>query len=205
MTIASYSDLQATIADFLNRDDLTSIIPTFIALTEADMNRRLRHWRMEKRSVALLDTRYTALPTDFIEAIRMQLTGPDRVYRLELITNSELMDKRTASDVAGIPRYYVINDGAIEVYPEPNQDYDLELTYISSVPKLASVTQNWALTYHPDVYLYGSLVHSAPYLQEDPRTQTWVALYQNAIDGINREDDRAKASGAGHRMRIRSF
>lgn len=169
------------------------------------MNRRLRHWRMEKRSTALLDTRYTSLPIDFIEAIRMQLTGPDRVYRLELITNSELMDKRSANDVAGVPRYYVINDSTIEVYPEPNQDYDLEMTYISSLPKLSSVAQNWLITYHPDAYLYGALLHSAPYLQEDPRVQTWVALYQNVIDGINQEDDRAKASGAGHRMRIRSF
>lgn len=205
MTIASYSDLQATIADFLNRDDLTSIIPTFIALTEADMNRRLRHWRMEKRSVALLDTRYTALPHDFIEGIRMQLTGPDRTFPLTLITNSDLMSRRSESDVAGIPEYYVINDGDIEVYPAPNQDYDLEMVYLSSLPDLASNSVNWCLTYHPDIYLYGSLVHSAPYLQEDPRTQTWVQLYQNAIDGINKEDDRAKASGSGHRMRIRSF
>jgi hypothetical protein len=30
-------------------------------------------------------------------------------------------------------------------------------------------------------------------------------LYQNAIDGTNIEDQQAKSSGSGHRMRIRSF
>ena len=205
MSIANYTDLQTQIADFLNRDDLTSVIPTFITLAEADMNRRLRHWRMERRSTALLDTRYTSLPVDFIDAVRLQLTGSSGVQRLELITNSELMDKRQGTDTAATPRFYVINDGAIEVYPTPDQDYDLEMIYIGSVPDLATNPTNWVITYHPDCYLYGALMHSAPYLQEDPRTQTWAALYKNAVDGINLEDDKAKTSGSGHRMRIRSF
>ena len=205
MSIANYTDLQSQIADFLNRDDLTSVIPTFITLAEADMNRRLRHWRMETRSQALLDTRYTALPQNFVDAVRLQLTGPSGVQRLELITNSELMDKRQASDTAGTPRFYVINDGTIEVYPAPDQDYDLEMVYIATIPDISTNTTNWVITYHPDCYLYGALIHSAPYLQEDPRTQTWAALYKNAVDGINLEDDKAKTSGSGHRMRIRSF
>lgn len=205
MSIANYTDLQSQIADFLNRDDLTSVIPTFITLAEADMNRRLRHWRMETRSQALLDTRYTALPQNFVDAVRLQLTGPSGVQRLELITNSELMDKRQASDTAGTPRFYVINDGTIEVYPAPDQDYDLEMVYIATIPDISTNTTNWVITYHPDCYLYGALMHSAPYLQEDPRTQTWAALYKNAVDGINLEDDKAKTSGSGHRMRIRSF
>ena len=205
MSIANYTDLQTQIADFLNRDDLTSVIPTFITLAEADMNRRLRHWRMETRSQALLDTRYTALPLNFVDAVRLQLTGPSGVQRLELLTNSELMDKRQSSDTGGTPRFYVINDGTIEVYPAPDQDYDLEMIYIASIPDIATNTTNWVITYHPDCYLYGALMHSAPYLQEDPRTQTWAALYKNAVDGINLEDDKAKTSGSGHRMRIRSF
>jgi hypothetical protein len=205
VSIANYTDLKSQIADFLNRDDLTSVIPTFITLAEADMNRRLRHWRMETRSKALLDTRYTSLPQNFIDAVRLQLTGPSGVQRLELITNSELMDKRQASDTAGTPRFYVINDGTIEVYPAPDQDYDLEMVYIATIPDIATNTTNWVITYHPDCYLYGALMHSAPYLQEDPRTQTWAALYKNAVDGINLEDDKAKTSGSGHRMRIRSF
>ena len=39
MTITTYATLKTAIADFLNRDDLTSVIPTFIALAEADMQR----------------------------------------------------------------------------------------------------------------------------------------------------------------------
>lgn len=205
MSLSTFDELKADIADFLNRDDLDTVIPKFIKLAEADMNRKLRHWRMERRSNALVDTRYTSLPQDFIDAVRLQITEPGGVQRLELISNSELMDKRALTDTAGKPRFYVINDGTIEVYPTPDQDYTLEMTYIASLPDLETNSTNWLLTYHPDCYLYGALLHSAPYLQEDPRAQTWAALYKNTVDGINLEDDKAKTSGAGHRMRIRSF
>ena len=41
MSISNFTDLKSSIADFLNRDDLTAVIPTFIKLAEADMNRKL--------------------------------------------------------------------------------------------------------------------------------------------------------------------
>jgi len=205
VSIANYTDLKSQIADFLNRDDLTSVIPTFISLAEADMNRKLRHWRMERRSNAVLDTQYSALPTDFLEAIRLQLTGA-QTHRLEFISHSELMDKRAASNTAGTPKFYTFIDGTIEVYPTPDQTYTIEMNYYSIIDALStSNADNWAITYHPDVYLYGALTHSAPYLGEDARTQTWAALYQNAVSGINNEDDKAKSGGSGHRMRIRSY
>ena len=205
MSVTNFTNLKSSIADFLNRDDLTSVIPTFISLAEADMNRKLRHWRMERRSNAVLDTHYSALPDDFLEPVRLQITG-DNPSRLELITHGEMMDKREASNTAATPRFYTFTDGTIEVYPTPDQAYTLEMVYYSSLDALTSSNaSNWIITYHPDAYLYGALTHSAPYLAEDARTQTWATLFQNAISGINMEDDKVKAGGAGHRMRIRSF
>jgi len=205
VSITTYDELKSSIADFLNRDDLTAVIPTFISLAETDMNRKVRHWRMEDRAVALLDTRYTALPNDFIEAQRVMLTSPS-VKRLEMITQGDLMDRRSVDDTAKTPAYYTIVDGAFEVYPTPDQDYDLEIVYYERIKSLSSaISTNWMLEYNSDAYLYGSLLHAAPYLGEDQRAQVWASLYKNAIDAINLEDDKAKASGAAHRMRIRSF
>jgi hypothetical protein len=55
MAISTYSELQSSMADFLNRSDLTSVIPTFIALGEARMNRDIRHWQMENRASTTID------------------------------------------------------------------------------------------------------------------------------------------------------
>lgn len=203
---STYAELKDEVVNFLNNMAAEQTVDTFIDLTEADMSRRLRHWRMEKRSTAILDTQYSALPSDFYEPIRLSITSGD-TYRLELAGQAGMMDRReSGSDVAGRPKYYAITDGSIEVYPTPNDDYTLEMVYYSKIIPLDSTnTSNWVLTYFPDAYLYGALLHSAPFLGEDARLQTWSALYEKAINDINADSDKAKFGGSGHRMKIRSF
>ena len=206
MALTTYDELKTSIADFLNRDDLTSVIPDFITMAEAEMHRRIRHWRQEKRSTAELDTQYSAIPADFLEVISFHISSGD--YRsLELISRAQMQDRRYRSgDASGKPAFYAITAGEIEVYPTPDGTYDAELYYYSRIPALsASNTSNWVLEYFPDAYLYGSLVHSAPYLKDDPRLQTWAALSKNVIDGINIESESSKFGGSGRRMKIRSY
>ena len=206
MAITTYAELKTAIADFLNRDDLTAVIPTFISLAEADMQRRVRHWRMEKRSTAELDTQYSAIPADFVEVIRVYVTSGD-TKPLELISQAELLDRKAKSlNTSGTPAYYAFTAGEIEIYPAPDGTYDVELYYIASIPALSdSSTSNWLLERYPDAYLYGALVHAAPYLNDDARIQVFAALYQSAIDAINAESERSKFGGSGRRMKIRSY
>lgn len=206
MTITTYATLKTAIADFLNRDDLTSVIPTFIALAEADIQRKLRHWRMETRSTAQLDTQYSAIPADWIESIRFYLTTGE-TSRLELISQAELIDRKQADgNVTGRPYYYAMTGSQFELYPVPDGLYTGELVYFGKVPTLSdSATTNWLLTHAPDVYLYGALIHSAPYLKDDARIQIWAALYQSAIDSLNDSSNDARHSGTGLRLKIRSF
>ena len=206
MAITTYAELKSSIADFLNRDDLASVTSSFISLAEADMQRRVRHWRMEKRSTAELDTQYSAIPADFVEVIRFHVTSGD-TKPLELISQAELLDRKAKSlNTSGAPAYYALTAGEIEVYPAPDATYDVELYYLSRIPALSdSNTSNWLLDHYADAYLYGSLVHSAPYLKDDARIQVWAALYQSAIDAINTESERSKSGGSGLRMKIRSY
>ena len=62
MPITTYAELKTNIADFLNRDDLTSVSSTFVSLAEADLNRQIRHWRQEKRSTAELTRNIAQYP-----------------------------------------------------------------------------------------------------------------------------------------------
>ena len=206
MTITTYATLKTAIADFLNRDDLTSVIPTFIALTEADMQRKLRHWRMETRATASLDTQFSAIPADWVETIRFYLTTGE-TSRLELISQAELIDRKQADgNVTGRPYYYAMTGSQFELYPIPDGTYASELLYFAKIPALSdSATTNWLLTNAPDAYLYGALIHSAPYLKDDARVQVWAALYQSAIDNLNTSSNDARHSGTGLRMKIRSF
>ena len=48
MALSNYTELKASIADFLNRDDLTSVIPDFITLAESQINRDIRHMKVKR-------------------------------------------------------------------------------------------------------------------------------------------------------------
>lgn len=206
MAITTYSELQDAMLAWVNKQDIAQSLPTFISLAEADMQRKLRHWRMEKRSTATLDTQYSTLPTDFLEPIRLLLTG-NKPTRLEMIGVGELAERRqNVVDTSGAPRFFAIVDGKIEVHPQPDGDYTLEMVYYSKIPALTtSNTSNWVLENHVDAYLYGSLLHTAPFLGDDPRLQTWSALYESAINAINAESESTKTGGAGRRIQIRSY
>lgn len=204
MALTTYAELKSSIADWLNRDDLTSVIPDFISLAEANMDRSIRHWRMEKRVTATVDGQYTGLIGDYLEGIRFSIANGDR---LELLSQGEMQQRRTAyDDTTGKPRYYAISDGQLELYPTPDGSYTVEMLYYGQITPLSdSNTTNWLLTHHPDAYLYGSLVHASPYLGEDQRATVWASLYQSALDAINKESSDAKFGGSGRRLKIAAY
>jgi hypothetical protein len=57
-------------------------------------------------------------------------------------------------------------------------------------PLSGSNEDNWVLLEHPDVYLFGSLVHSAPYLKDDSRLATWKTTLDEALAELDALVDR---------------
>jgi len=206
MALDTYANLQTSVGDFLNRDDLTSVIPDFITLAEADFGQKISHWRMEKRSNATTSAQFMDVPSDFLEPIRLG-SDTQNEHRIEFTSSAEMAQMReNTTDTAGIPRFWTFTDGKIELYPTPDTTYTMELVYLASITALSdSNTTNWVLTNHPNVYLYGALVQSAPYLQADERTSVWAAMYQTALDGIAVSDMRGRSGGSGLKMRTRGI
>lgn len=193
----TYPDLQQAIADFLNREDLAPVIPTFIRLAEAKIARDVRHWRMERRVNASFTSALEELPDDWIETIRLQVGGRP----MELASREEIARWRVGA-TPGRPRFFAHTDGHIELLPAPSSAMDGELLYFARVPALSDAAPgNWLLTEAPDVYLYGALLHSAPYLSDDERATVWGALYGAAVQNLNRASNAARFSGP---MRLRA-
>lgn len=208
MAITNFTNLKSTISDFLNRDDLDSVIPTFIQLAEAQMNREIRHWEMEARSSGQQTggDQYMQVPADWLETVRLILTGSGTSV-VQLISLSGMADRRAKNeDLSGTPEFYCHVRGEFELYPTPSEDTDFELLYYQKISSLGdSNASNWLLEYAPDVYLYGSLLHSAPYLQEDARLAVWAQMYSAAVQNLNAQSERVKNSGTGIRLNIRGL
>ena len=195
MALDTFSGLKTTIADYLNRDDLTSIIPSFITVAEAKFNRKLRVRQMIKRATATIDTQYFAFPSDFLQAKELQLNTNPITY-LDYVTQNQ-GDYSSANEyiTVGKPVKYTIIGTQIQVIPTPDTSYTGELTYYGKIPALSdSNTSNWLLAYAPDLYLYGALLEATPYLKDDERLATWSTLYANSLGDIEVADQRASVA-----------
>ena len=200
MALSNYGELKTAIADFLNRDDLTSVIPTFVALAEAQIARDLRHWRQERRVTVSIDERFENLPIDWLEGVHLYLSDGAPV---EYASVAEIgRQKLLTNDTAGKPRLYTLNSGQIEFFPAPDEAYELTMVYFARIPAFElDADFNWLMTYYPDVYLYGSLLQSAPYLAEDARIAVWAQLYSAAVKNLGDDSDKARSSGGPLVMR----
>lgn len=205
MAITTYAELKTAVANWLNRSDLDSVIPDFIALAEAQFNRSIRHRKMVVRSDAVLDTPYFAVPPDWLQTIRFQLnTNP--VTPLLFVTPEQALEESMVYSTGQQPLFYTTVGQQFQVVPSPDTSYNAELLYYAKIPALSdSTATNWLLTESPDIYLYGALIQSAPYLKEDERINTWAGLYQRMVDDMMMADERARIGSSKLKSRFRTF
>lgn len=193
-TITNYATLQSTIADYLNRADLTSQIQTFIQFAEADLNTRLRDRQMIVRAEATSDEEYVQLPSDWLEALNLQLVGGMSPLRYITLDESDIVNSTRALTS---PTFYSLMNGAIELVPPPAHDVDIEMVYYGKIPSLSDAApSNWLLVKAPDVYLYGALTHAAPFLMDDARIQTFGQIYLARVQSMQDETQKSLHSGS---------
>jgi hypothetical protein len=189
LPLASYSDLKVEVASWLRRADLTAEIPTFVALAEAQMNRRLRVRPMAARLSASWAAEYVNLPADFLAEREVSVAdGAGGRHRLAYLA-PEPMDLAALTPSSGRPRFYSLYGGQMRLHPAPDQAYTAELVYLQAIPALSDASpSNWLLAAHPDAYLYGALAQSAPYLKADERLALWSSLFLGVLADIEAAD-----------------
>ena len=193
-TITNYSTLKSTIADYLNRADLTSQIETFIQFAEADLNTRLRCREQIVRAEATSSAEYVQLPADWLEAINLHIVGGQQPLRYVTLDEADIINKE---QIYTAPHFYSLMNGAIEIIPEPADDIDIEMIYYSKITSLSNVnTTNWLLTKAPDVYLYGALTHAAPVLMDDQRIPVFAQIYLARVQALQDESQKSLHSGS---------
>jgi hypothetical protein len=206
MALTTYAELKTSVGDWLNRTDLSTAISDFVSLAEAQIERQLRTRQMIVRATASIGTEYSAVPADFLETKSLKLnTNPVTALQFETVDSLDSLSNTTYLS-SGKPLYFSIVGGQIRVLPIPDGEYTAELVYYAKLAKLSNAnTTNWLLTQAPDVYLYGSLLQAAPYLQDDARIPVWSSLYQAGLDQLQIADDRGSTSGGTLMARARTF
>lgn len=195
MPFTTYAELQTEIANWLNRGDLTSQIPEFISLAEAEIKRVLESQFVTAETISIVadDGDYT-MPSNLIGDYEMYIVTPeDYAGRLNPVSVGQLYDNRRENyNVTGRPQYFAIQNGTLFVSPVPDQSYSARLVHEGLAVLSDSNTSNYVLTNAPDLYLYGALSHASPYLKDDERVSLWQFRFDKAIKQLQIAKDRAE-------------
>ena len=205
MAFSNYSALRTTIASYLGRTDLTTMIPTFITLAEARLQRELRTRQLLKSATATMaaNDATVGLPADFLEMRDLYIQGNPRMPVTYLTPSAFTRDAR--ADESGSPHYYTVIGSELLFAPIPDGQYVLEMLYYYKPVVLSdSNVSNAFLANYPDLLLYGSLAQAEPYLMNDARLATWASLYADTLNLIETSDEGAEYNGVPLQMKLTS-
>ena len=215
----NYTELTAAITSWAHRSDVAAQADTFIQLAEAEFNTRLRTVDQETVAELVCNTRYTALPSDFLEMRAVEYLGTT-ISNLTDATPEFISAWRTASPT-GESKAYTLRGLYIELLPNlgaddpaidgfgddvlPFQSGEVELTihYWAKVPALTALAPtNWLINAHPNLYLYACLRNAAIWTKDDRGIERYTGLLQGEWDAIKRGDVNRRFGGSALCVRV---
>ena len=188
----TYSGLKTEIADFYERNDLTSVVDTFIDLAESEMQRVLKLQSFETTGSVTVTDGSGTLPTGFSSARAVSWAGsPERVLRY---MPPDELNRVNFGDPSTV-NYYTIVGSTIKT--ADGGSGTLNLTYNAGFAPLSdSEPTNAILTSHPAAYLYGALIHAAVYCKDFDGAVAYRTLFDSELKQIKRDNSEKKFVGS---------
>lgn len=194
MAISTFAELKTAVANWLNRTDLTSRIPEFIAIGESHIAADVRCRLNEKRITASISTEFFDIPSNFLEMRNFQL-DTDPVQHLNYYTPEQIdLYHRVSTSFTGQPFIYTIHGQEFQVYPGPDTTYTAQMTYWYRLTAFSADNDtNSLLTTYPNIYLYAALKAAIPFLEKG--APDYEGLYAQMVKKVNRTDKTGRFSG----------
>lgn len=180
-----YEWLKASIAGWLHRDDLGTVIPDFVMLAEKRINGDLEARLAEGTTTLIVEPGESSvtLPADFQEMRSVSIVG-SALSALTYVSAARFDEPNIAAGPE--PRVYTVIGNTLRLAPTPEQGCSLSLVYRGSVPALADMGgTNWLIETNADVYLSASMCEALLYTRDTAEIQKWEAKYANAIALLN--------------------
>ena len=212
MSLSTYTELKAAVADWLNRvgqTELEARAGDFVLLFESLFDKQdIRHPKSTVRATATISGEYTALPADFLEMQRLRTTGGSSGWSTHrYVTPEELEDDKAGNEASDRPHLFSVVGNEIQIRPFSTDDtLTLEMVYWAKLTKLGdSQASNWLLVEAPEAYLFGALAEASPFIRDDERVALWTTKRDQAVASLRSAAERAALTSGTLKPRRRKL
>lgn len=197
MALSNYTELKTSIANYLNRNDLTNVIPDFITLTEDRLNRDLR----VASNVVRAETTTTAsqafynLPADIVELKNITYEATSSSHALSYLS-MESASREYGGVTSGYPRAYTLVGDNLKLLPTPDGTYTININYYKKLSSLSdSNLTNDIITNYPALYLFGSCMEGAIYLNDTEQSQRFASIFAQTMSEVKESEEKSLYAG----------
>jgi len=179
----------------MNRSDLTSEIPEFIASVEADANTFLATnpvRPMASQALGTVSTTQIELPEDYVDTIQLKFSDGSTTWpvaKVLLGTDftyfADKMLPPGAAYISANPQQYKVFSNNIVLPVTPASALSYTLDYWAKLAAIGETNAtNWLMDNHPNVYKFGTLAHAAHRIRDyDYRDQN-RDLFENELGAV---------------------
>lgn len=197
-----YAGFKAFLTTFLWRDGdtvLTANLDSLITMANAELNRVFKVEDRATTAVLSVTDVVLELPGDYREMRSLSIAdlGPcEYLSPLEFARQDMWNRSRQRLPI------FTLQNGDVKLSGNFTADspVDATLVYYANIPDFAVTNTSWVADNYLDVYAYCALKHSAPFLREDDRLQTWASLYSDALDKAMTENAARKYPGSPQKI-----
>lgn len=192
MPFDTYANLQTEVVSWLHRPNMAARVPSFIALAEAAINRKLNivPKEIEVPLVLTIGSRFVPKPIGMSQPIALWLEQEQPRKRLTAAL-PEAFEVNAPS--RGAPSYWAIDGANIAFDVAADQAYQFSFRYVQDMVLSDASPISELLTRAPDLYLYGALAQAAPYMRDDARVGMWESKFQSLLRQVHAEYSRSKS------------
>lgn len=184
-------ELEALVAQYMHRKDLTAQIPGFISLATARLGRMLKSQVNEITSTINPVTNPSPLPQDF-RGMRL-ITAAESRGPVPLQSQSATRINRFSDN--GSPAAYSISGKQITIKPFREGIYTI--TYFAEPAALtAGGSENDVLDEYPYLYLYACLVEANIFVQDPEQANAMLQIFSSEVFEVNAMSGAARAGDA---------
>ena len=117
------------------------------------------------------------------------------------MANTDFYNSYNSTQTSGTPSFFTIVGTKILLGVQPDAANTLQINHYKKLTALSdSNATNDILTNYPELYLYGALAESAPFLMQDERLDTWAGLYKEALKNANESSSKGSTTSSPLQM-----